>query len=172
MWLLRFGKKFLIMMSNLFECLLESCLLPLNFLQAKRQKLIAKYRFEGKVCMPEIKLCKVSVHLASFTKFETDNLKQLQLFVFLNFARACGKLFKTSFKAKRVWSLFLLHGQVICYSSNCQFYQDPDDLPFEKDEILTLIRKDEEQWWTAQNSRGQTGLVPVPYVVRVSIKVY
>lgn len=44
--------------------------------------------------------------------------------------------------------------------------KDPDDLPFEKDEILTLIRKDEEQWWTAQNSRGDIGLVPVPYVVK------
>ncbi|KAK0086977.1 hypothetical protein PV325_002068 [Microctonus aethiopoides] len=41
---------------------------------------------------------------------------------------------------------------------------DPDDLPFRKGEILTVITKDEEQWWTAQNSLGQKGLVPVPYV--------
>jgi len=47
-------------------------------------------------------------------------------------------------------------------------FQDPDDLPFEKGEILSLIRKDEEQWWTACNSRGQKGLVPVPYIERVT----
>ncbi|XP_014222866.1 adapter molecule Crk [Trichogramma pretiosum] len=41
---------------------------------------------------------------------------------------------------------------------------DPDDLPFKKGEILTIISKDEEQWWTARNSLGQTGSVPVPYV--------
>lgn len=41
---------------------------------------------------------------------------------------------------------------------------DPEDLPFRKGEILTIISKDEEQWWTARNSLGQTGSVPVPYV--------
>ncbi|XP_034939280.1 adapter molecule Crk [Chelonus insularis] len=41
---------------------------------------------------------------------------------------------------------------------------DPDDLPFRKGEILTVITKDEEQWWTARNSVGQKGLIPVPYV--------
>jgi len=41
---------------------------------------------------------------------------------------------------------------------------DPDDLPFRKGEILTVISKDEEQWWTAMNSLGQTGSIPVPYV--------
>ncbi|KAF7993791.1 hypothetical protein HCN44_010398 [Aphidius gifuensis] len=41
---------------------------------------------------------------------------------------------------------------------------DPDDLPFKKGEILTIVTKDEEQWWTAKNNLGQTGLVPVPYV--------
>ena len=57
----------------------------------------------------------------------------------------------------------LLHSDIRC----CCF-QDPDDLPFEKGEILSLIRKDEEQWWTACNSRGQKGLVPVPYIERVT----
>jgi len=42
--------------------------------------------------------------------------------------------------------------------------QDPDDLPFKKGEILTVISKDEEQWWTARNSLGQTGSIPVPYI--------
>ncbi|KAJ8683285.1 hypothetical protein QAD02_019077 [Eretmocerus hayati] len=41
---------------------------------------------------------------------------------------------------------------------------DSDDLPFRKGEILTVISKDEEQWWTARNNLGQTGSIPVPYV--------
>lgn len=44
--------------------------------------------------------------------------------------------------------------------------RDPDDLPFEKHDILFLIRKDEDQWWTMCNGHGQTGLVPVPYIER------
>lgn len=52
------------------------------------------------------------------------------------------------------------------------FLQDPDDLPFEKHEILTLVRKDEEQWWTMSNSRGQTGLVPATYIERVRISAF
>lgn len=43
---------------------------------------------------------------------------------------------------------------------------DPDDLPFKKGEILEIISKDEEQWWTARNGKGQTGQIPVPYVTR------
>jgi len=44
---------------------------------------------------------------------------------------------------------------------------DPDDLPFKKGELLTVVSKDEEQWWTARNSLGQTGSIPVPYVAKV-----
>jgi len=44
---------------------------------------------------------------------------------------------------------------------------DPDDLPFKKGEILTVVSKDEEQWWTARNSLGQTGSIPVPYIAKV-----
>ena len=47
------------------------------------------------------------------------------------------------------------------------FLQDADDLPFRKGEILTVISKDEEQWWTAMNALGQTGSIPVPYVQKV-----
>ncbi|KAL7646896.1 UNVERIFIED_CONTAM: hypothetical protein RMT77_002153 [Armadillidium vulgare] len=43
---------------------------------------------------------------------------------------------------------------------------DPDDLPFKKGEILTIVTKDEDQWWTARNSNNQTGSIPVPYVVK------
>lgn len=45
--------------------------------------------------------------------------------------------------------------------------QDPDDLAFKKGEILTIISKDEEQWWTAKNSAGIKGSIPVPYVQKV-----
>lgn len=47
------------------------------------------------------------------------------------------------------------------------FQQDSDDLPFKKGEILEVINKDEEQWWTARNAQGQTGQIPVPYVEKV-----
>lgn len=47
--------------------------------------------------------------------------------------------------------------------------QDPDDLVFRKGEILTIIAKDEEQWWTAVNSAGERGSIPVPYVQKVTI---
>ncbi|KAL7726682.1 hypothetical protein ACLKA6_012763 [Drosophila palustris] len=43
---------------------------------------------------------------------------------------------------------------------------DQDDLPFQRGEVLTVIRKDEDQWWTARNSTGQIGQIPVPYVQR------
>lgn len=41
---------------------------------------------------------------------------------------------------------------------------DVDDLPFKKGEILTIISKDEDQWWTAKNALGYQGSIPVPYV--------
>lgn len=44
---------------------------------------------------------------------------------------------------------------------------DADDLPFKKGDILVVIAKDEDQWWTAKNSLGQTGSIPVPYVERL-----
>ncbi|XP_043224267.1 adapter molecule Crk-like [Amphibalanus amphitrite] len=42
--------------------------------------------------------------------------------------------------------------------------RDAEDLPFKRGEVLTIISKDEEQWWTARNSVGNTGSIPVPYV--------
>lgn len=42
--------------------------------------------------------------------------------------------------------------------------QDGDDLPFRKGEILTVIEKQEEQWWTAKNEFGDIGHIPVPYI--------
>ncbi|XP_017853526.1 adapter molecule Crk isoform X2 [Drosophila busckii] len=43
---------------------------------------------------------------------------------------------------------------------------DQDDLPFQRGEVLTIIRKDEDQWWTARNATGLIGQIPVPYVQR------
>ncbi|XP_022661486.1 adapter molecule Crk-like isoform X2 [Varroa destructor] len=44
---------------------------------------------------------------------------------------------------------------------------DTDDLPFRKGEVLTVISKDEDQWWTARNSLGQTGQIPVNYIEKL-----
>ncbi|KAI1289227.1 Adapter molecule Crk [Halotydeus destructor] len=44
---------------------------------------------------------------------------------------------------------------------------DSDDLLFVKGELLTIISKDEDQWWTARNALGQVGSIPVPYVERM-----
>ncbi|XP_039496368.1 adapter molecule Crk isoform X4 [Drosophila santomea] len=41
---------------------------------------------------------------------------------------------------------------------------DQDDLPFQRGEVLTIVRKDEDQWWTARNSLGKIGQIPVPYI--------
>ncbi|KAF2368743.1 SH2 domain [Trinorchestia longiramus] len=42
---------------------------------------------------------------------------------------------------------------------------DPEDLAFKKGEILTILSKDEDQWWTACNCKGEKGSIPVPYVM-------
>ncbi len=52
----------------------------------------------------------------------------------------------------------------ICFN----LIQDPEDLPFKKGEMLTVINKDEEQWWTARNALGRVGAIPVPYIKPVS----
>lgn len=49
----------------------------------------------------------------------------------------------------------------------CFKLQDADDLPFRKGEVLYVVNKDEEQWWTARNSQGQIGQIPVPYIQKV-----
>lgn len=48
--------------------------------------------------------------------------------------------------------------------------KDPDDLPFRKGDVMTVVSKDEEQWWTARNSLGQTGSIPVPYIAKLDEK--
>lgn len=44
---------------------------------------------------------------------------------------------------------------------------DQEDLPFRRGEILTLISKDEEGWWTAKNRSGETGSIPANYVEKI-----
>jgi len=46
---------------------------------------------------------------------------------------------------------------------------DPEDLPFKKGDRLEIIDKQEEQWWTARNSLGRIGHIPVPYIKIVPI---
>lgn len=41
---------------------------------------------------------------------------------------------------------------------------DPDDLPFKKNDILTIVEKQEDQWWMAKDCTGKEGLIPVNYV--------
>ena len=45
---------------------------------------------------------------------------------------------------------------------------DPEDLHFKKGDIMVVIRKDEDEWWTVRHSDGRTGSIPVPYIEIVS----
>lgn len=55
------------------------------------------------------------------------------------------------------------------YASVADLFQDdPEDLHFKKGDIMTVIRKDEEEWWFVKHSDGRTGSIPVPYIEVVS----
>lgn len=45
---------------------------------------------------------------------------------------------------------------------------DVEDLPFKRGDIMTIISKDEQQWWTARNAVGKIGQIPVPYVEKIT----
>ncbi|XP_035247349.1 crk-like protein [Anguilla anguilla] len=45
---------------------------------------------------------------------------------------------------------------------------DTEDLPFKKGEILAILEKPEEQWWSAKNKEGRVGMIPVPYVEKLT----
>ncbi|XP_042300032.1 crk-like protein [Sceloporus undulatus] len=45
---------------------------------------------------------------------------------------------------------------------------DAEDLPFKKGEILAIVEKPEEQWWSARNKDGRVGMIPVPYVEKLA----
>ena len=40
-------------------------------------------------------------------------------------------------------------------------------MPFKKGEILVIVEKPEEQWWSARNKDGRVGMIPVPYVEKL-----
>ncbi|EDO38500.1 predicted protein [Nematostella vectensis] len=42
--------------------------------------------------------------------------------------------------------------------------KDDEDLPFKKGDILTVISKEEDNWWKARDSAGREGMIPKPYV--------
>jgi hypothetical protein len=42
--------------------------------------------------------------------------------------------------------------------------QGEDELPIAEGEILTVIDKSNDDWWTVKNSRGKQGVVPAQYV--------
>ncbi|VIO86579.1 Uncharacterized protein BM_BM6517 [Brugia malayi] len=44
--------------------------------------------------------------------------------------------------------------------------QEPADLSFEKNEILDIIEKPQEEWWEARNALGNVGLVPGNYLAQ------
>ncbi|XP_026538679.1 crk-like protein [Notechis scutatus] len=44
---------------------------------------------------------------------------------------------------------------------------DAEDLPFKKGEILVIVEKPEDQWWSARNKDGRIGMIPVPYVEKL-----
>uniref|UniRef100_A0A8C8CA09 Crk-like protein n=2 Tax=Salmoninae TaxID=504568 RepID=A0A8C8CA09_ONCTS len=44
---------------------------------------------------------------------------------------------------------------------------DTEDLPFKKGEILIILEKPEEQWWSAKSKEGRVGMIPVPYVEKL-----
>lgn len=45
---------------------------------------------------------------------------------------------------------------------------DAEDLPFKKGEILIILEKPEEQWWSAKNKDGRVGMIPVNYVEKLA----
>lgn len=46
--------------------------------------------------------------------------------------------------------------------------RDPEDLPFRKGDILEIISKDEEEWWSARDKQGRVGQIPVKYTAKVT----
>ena len=56
-----------------------------------------------------------------------------------------------------------------CFCCGCLLTQDdPEDLSFKKGDTMTVLRKDEDEWWFAQHEDGRKGSIPVPYVKVVS----
>lgn len=45
--------------------------------------------------------------------------------------------------------------------------QEPCDLAFQRNELLEIVGKPQEEWWEARNALGATGLVPANYLAHV-----
>lgn len=110
-----------------------------------------------------------------------DNLPKLLTFYTLHYLDTTPLRRPAPKKVELVKGIFDFLGNVslMCFiffqKKKCQivitiisFAKDQDDLPFQKGEVLTVVRKDEEHWWTARNSLGQVGQIPVPYIQTVS----
>ena len=74
---------------------------------------------------------------------------------------------KTQVQSQRYGSTsFMCVLSVYCL---CDIVQDdPEDLSFKKGDTMTVLRKDEDEWWFAQHDDGRKGSIPVPYVKVVS----
>eukprot|EP00112_Aurelia_sp_Birch-Aquarium-sp1_P010274 Seg2200.2 transcript_id=Seg2200.2/GoldUCD/mRNA.D3Y31 product="Crk-like protein" protein_id=Seg2200.2/GoldUCD/D3Y31 len=46
---------------------------------------------------------------------------------------------------------------------------DAEDLSFKKGDILTILQKEEDDWWLARHSSGKEGLIPRPYVEEIPV---
>ena len=69
-----------------------------------------------------------------------------------------------------IFCICLLQAKRAKYVAKFDFAgKDPEDLPFKKGDVLELISKDEKEWWTCRNSRGDVGQIPVPYVTKVKL---
>lgn len=47
---------------------------------------------------------------------------------------------------------------------------DAEDLPFKKNDILTILTKEEDQWWMARDSMGKEGMIPANYVESLPVR--
>ena len=57
---------------------------------------------------------------------------------------------------------------LVIYVYMIPFQDDPEDLHFKKGDIMIVLRKDEDEWWTVRHSDGRMGSIPVPYIEVVS----
>lgn len=45
---------------------------------------------------------------------------------------------------------------------------DAEDLPFEKAEILVIIKQPDERWWSTRNKDSRVGMLLIPFVRRLA----
>nr|CAD7200326.1 unnamed protein product [Timema douglasi] len=150
------------------------------------EKVIAKYDFEGSVCNDVAAFCGLPTeykymtisHTSSSPVTERDVIwtniipgDGLDATGLLHGRRELPLLYLARDAAHLPMNItvargpnFVVNAMVGTLNMQCSTTQDQDDLPFKKGEILTVVSKDEDQWWTARNTLGQTGSIPVPYI--------